>query len=146
MEVGLGPGHIVLDGDPSPLPRKEGTAPRFSTHVYCGQTAGCIKMPLGIMEVGLGTGHIMLDGDPALLQKGAQPPIFGPCLLWLNGWMDQDTTWYGGRPRPRPHCVTWRSSSPKRGTASQFSAYVYCGQTDTHLTTVEHLLYNSEQK
>jgi len=20
--------------------------------------------------------------------KGAQPPIFGPCLLWPNGWMD----------------------------------------------------------
>ena len=30
MHVGLGPGHIVLDGDPAPLP-KRGTAaqPRF---------------------------------------------------------------------------------------------------------------------
>ena len=27
---------------------------------------------------------------------GAQPTIFGPCLLWPNGWMDQDATWYGG--------------------------------------------------
>ena len=27
-------------------------------------------------------------------------PIFGPRLLWLNGCMDQDATWYGGRPRP----------------------------------------------
>jgi len=26
MQVGLGPGHIVLDGDPAPLP-KRGTAP-----------------------------------------------------------------------------------------------------------------------
>ena len=26
MEVGLGPGHIVLDGDPAPLPKK-GTQP-----------------------------------------------------------------------------------------------------------------------
>jgi len=26
MEVGLGPGHIVLDGDPAPLPPK-GTEP-----------------------------------------------------------------------------------------------------------------------
>ena len=25
-EVSLGPGHIVLDGDPAPLPRKGGTA------------------------------------------------------------------------------------------------------------------------
>jgi len=28
MEVGLGQGHIVLDGDPAPLPKK-GTAPNF---------------------------------------------------------------------------------------------------------------------
>jgi len=27
-------------------------------HVYCGQTAECIKMPLG-MEVGLGLGDIV---------------------------------------------------------------------------------------
>jgi len=23
MQVGLGPGHVVLDGDPAPLPKKE---------------------------------------------------------------------------------------------------------------------------
>jgi len=33
--------------------------------------------------------------------------------LWPNGWMDQDTTWYGGRPRPRPHCV--RRGPTERG-------------------------------
>jgi len=51
----------------------------------------------------------VLDGDPA-------PPIFGPWLLWRNGWMDQDTTWYGGvrRGPTDPH---------------QFSAHVRCGQT-----------------
>ena len=27
-QVGLGPGHIVLDGDPAPLPQR-GTAPNF---------------------------------------------------------------------------------------------------------------------
>jgi len=27
MEVGLGPGHIVLDGDPAPLPRKGAESP-----------------------------------------------------------------------------------------------------------------------
>jgi len=26
-------------------------------------------------------------------------------VLCSNGWMDQDATWYGGRPRPRPHCA-----------------------------------------
>jgi len=37
-------------------------------------------MPLDT-EVGLGPGDIVLDGDPAP-PKGAQPPIFGACLLW----------------------------------------------------------------
>jgi len=87
-EVGLGPGDVVLDGHPAP-PRKKGTAPtQFSAHVYCGQTAGWIKMPLGT-EVDLGPGHIVLDGDPAPPHpKGHSPPIFGPYLLWPNGWMD----------------------------------------------------------
>ena len=47
-------------------------------------------MPLGA-DVGLGTGHIVLDGDPAP-PKGAQPPIFSPCLFRPNVWMDQDVT------------------------------------------------------
>jgi len=37
MRVGLGPGHIVLDGDPAPPPSK-GHNPQFSAHVYCDQT------------------------------------------------------------------------------------------------------------
>ena len=56
----------------------------------------------------------MLGGDSAspLPRKGAQqPPLFGPCLLWPNGWMDQDTTCYGGQPRPRDS-VLERTSSP----------------------------------
>jgi len=51
-------------------------------------------------------------------KKGTQPPIFSPCLLWPNCWMDQDATWYGARPRPRRHCVRWGPCSPlTRGTA-----------------------------
>jgi len=65
MEVDLSPGHIVLDGDTAPLP-KGGGAPQFSDHVYCGQTAGCIKMPLG-SQVGLSPGDIVLDRDPVPL-------------------------------------------------------------------------------
>ena len=63
-------------------------------------------MPLDT-EVGLGLGDIVLDEDPAHPQKGAQPPIFGPCLMWPNGWMEQDANWYTGRPRSRPHFFTW---------------------------------------
>jgi len=56
-------------------------------------------MPLG-MEEGLGPGDFVLDGDPAPLpKKGRAPsPIFGPCPLWPNGWMDQDGTWHRGGP------------------------------------------------
>jgi len=69
MKVGLGPGHIVLDGDPAPLPK--GHSPHFSA-MYCGQTAGRINMPLDT-DVGFGPCHIVLDMDPAASQKGAQP-------------------------------------------------------------------------
>ena len=105
-------------------PQKKGAQLRLSqflAHVCCGQTAGWIKMPLG-MEVGFGPGHIMLDGDSHPTPKKGQPPTFCPCLLWPNGWMDQDATWYEGRPRPRPHCVVWGSSFPP----PQFSVHVYC--------------------
>ena len=38
-QVDLGPGHIVLDGDPAPPShRKEHISHLFSAHVYCGQT------------------------------------------------------------------------------------------------------------
>jgi len=69
--VGLGPSHIVLDGEPSPL-QKRGTAPpQFSAHVCSGKTAGWIKMALG-MELGFGS-----DGDPAPPKKGtATAPTF----------------------------------------------------------------------
>ena len=76
-------------------------------------------MPVGT-KVGLGPSHIVLDGDPASpppKKKGQSSPIFGPCLLWPNSWMDQDATWNEGRPRPRPHCVRWGPSSPKRGNS-----------------------------
>ena len=80
MQVGLGPGHTVLDGDPAPLPKKE-TDPQFSAHVCCGQTAGWIKMALG-MEVGLGPVHIVLDGTQLPSPKGAElTPNFWPILI-----------------------------------------------------------------
>jgi len=68
------------------------------------------------------------------------PPLWGPCLLWPNGWMDQDATWYAGRPRPRHiHCVRWGPSWElpryRKGHSSpHFSAHVYCKQTVAHLS------------
>jgi len=79
---------------------------------------GWIKMKLGT-EVGLGPSHTVLGGDPALLSpKGHSPQIFSPYLLWPNGWMDQDAIWYGGRHRPRPHCVRREPSSPPKKRAA----------------------------
>ena len=117
MQLGLGPGCIVLDGDPAPLP-ENGHTPQFSVHVHCGQTAGRIKMPLG-MEVGLGPDDCVRWG-PSSPQRGIAPsPNFRPMSVvdkLLDG-MDQDATWLNGRPRPRPHCVGWGPSCPQRGTA-----------------------------
>jgi len=62
MDVGLGPGDFVLDGDPAPP--KKGHNCQFLAHVYCGQMAGWIKIPLGT-EVGLRPGDTVLDGDPS---------------------------------------------------------------------------------
>jgi len=83
---------IALDGNPAPRLRKKGgrTAPNFSAHVCCGQTAG--------------------------------------------SWMDQDVSWYGGRPRPRRHCVRWGPSSPFFREDPILGAWIYLnnGLTDRH--------------
>jgi len=77
-QVGLGPGHIVLHGDPSPPPK--GHSPQFSGHVSCGQTAGWIKMPVGT-EVDLDPGHIVLDKDSAPPERGTAAPSFRPMCI-----------------------------------------------------------------
>jgi len=69
VQVYVGPGHIVLDGDPAPPPQTGDFRP-----TCCGQMAGWIKIPLG-MEEGLGPGDFVLDGDPApLSQKRRRSP------------------------------------------------------------------------
>jgi len=65
-------------------------------------------------------------------------PLFGPCLLWPNSWMDQDTTWYGGMPRPRRHCVRWGPTSSGREAQqsptfrSTVLARIFAGPHFTH--------------
>jgi len=77
-EVGLGPGHIVLDGTQLPSPKGGHSSPPFSAHAYCGYTAGWIKMPLGT-EVSLGPGDVVLDAPPPTERGTAAPsPLFGP--------------------------------------------------------------------
>jgi len=94
-EVGLVPGHIVLDGYPTPP--KKNTAPlQFPAYVCCGQTAGLIKMPFG-KEIGLGLGHVVLDGDSyfPIRRSAVAPPVLAHvytskirgCALFGTGWV-----------------------------------------------------------
>jgi len=115
VQRGLGPGHIVLDGDPAPPPQR-GTAPHFWPISVAAKWMHGSTCHLVWMELGLDPGDFLLDGDPAATPKrGRSPPIFGPCLLWPNGWMDQDGTWHGGRPQPRRLCVKWYPATPVKG-------------------------------
>jgi len=88
MEVGLGPGHIVLDGTQLRSSEKR-QSPQFLTHFYCGQTAACIKMPLG-MKVGLSPGDFALDEDPVPSLKSGGDPQFsahvycGQTAAWIK--------------------------------------------------------------
>jgi len=120
MRVGFSHGHIVLDGDPAPLP-------------YLLLQNGCIDQDATWQGGRPQPSYIVLDEDPPPLpQNGAEPsPIFNPCLLWPNGWMDQDATWQRDRPQPKRHCVRWGPSSPSPkggGRAPHFSAHICYGQ------------------
>jgi len=124
-QVGLGPGHIVLDGEPAPPSPKRGQSP---TQIF----GPCLLWPNGWMnQDGTWHGdrprsrpHCARWGPSTPPQKGTEPLIFGTCLLWPNDWMDEEATWY----RSRPHCIRRGSSPPReRGTAvSLFSAHVSC--------------------
>jgi len=64
------PRRLCVRWGPSSPPLKRGRSPQFSAHVYCGQTAGCIRIPLGT-EVGLVPDDIVLDGGLQLpLKRG----------------------------------------------------------------------------
>jgi len=85
----------------------------------------------------------------ATVCKTVRPVLSDRCLsclsvcdvgvLWPNGWMHQDKTWHGGRPRPTPHCVTWGPSSPKRGTAPNFRPMSIVAKRSPIWDTTEYL-------
>jgi len=88
------PKGLCVRWGPSPPPSQKGGGARgrsrqFSAHVYCGQTAGWIKMALG-MEVGLGLRNIAFDVDPATPRKGHTHPypiLANVCCGQVAGWM-----------------------------------------------------------
>jgi len=126
MQVGVGPGHIVLDGDPAPPPPKGHSPTQFSAHICCGQIAACIEMPLG-MELGLSPGDFVLDGTPLYPpQKGGGDPLpqfsvhfyCGQTAACIKMPLGMEVGLSPG------DCVRWEPSPPK------FSAHVYYGYCD----------------
>jgi len=65
---------------PSSLPKRGQNPAQFSAHFYCGQTAGCINMPLGL-DVGFIPCDFVLDGAPAPPENTLEPPIFRPTSI-----------------------------------------------------------------
>jgi len=83
---------------PSPLPAR-------GAHVCCGHSRPS-QLLLSSCE-----------NQPACMAVSLSYPVCNVGVLWQNGWVDQDETWHGGRPLPRPHCARWgpSSPSPKKG-------------------------------
>jgi len=112
--------------EPSSPPQRRG-----QSRLYCGQTAGCIKMLLG-MKLGLSPGEFVLDGDPAPYPKrGGDPPNFRPTSIVAKRLHGSRCHLYGGRPRQTRHCVRCAPSYPRNKftpTPTQFLAHAYCGQ------------------
>ena len=72
-----------------PLTTKGAVPHPISAHVYCGQTAVWIKMPLGT-EVGLGLRDIMFDVDPATPKRHTGLPTQFLAHVYcgqMAGWM-----------------------------------------------------------
>ena len=103
MEVGLSPGtlcsmgtqltlpkkgrspqfsaHVYVRKDSAPL-RKKGAEPppQFAAHFYCGQTAGCMKLPLGL-EVGISPGDVRWGPSYPQKKGTPTPPNFWPMSI-----------------------------------------------------------------
>jgi len=127
MTLGLSPGDSVLNGDPASLHTKGvEPPPQFLAYFYCGQTAGCIKMPHGV-EVGPDLPSLPhLAGDSRILDSiSCSPPHRqnlphftnkpvsiqsncknstqnAPKLVFLTSKVDKFSG-EGQSPLPRPH-------------------------------------------
>jgi len=133
MEVGLSPSDFVLDGDPAPLPKRgRSFLPNFRLmfivakrldvcHLVWRYASAYASRPRHTSiprHTFFRLRDIVLDVDPATPDKRHthSHPVFGPYLLWPNGWMDEEAAWYGSRPRLRTHCT--RRGPSERGIAS----------------------------
>ena len=134
IKLVLGPGHFVLDRDPTP-PKGAQPPSQFSAHVYCGRTAGWIKMPFG-REAGLSPGDIVLDGDPAPPppQRGHSPLQFLPMSVVAKR-LDGSRCHLVRRQASAQSTLCSMGTKPPKGAQHPlFSAHVYCGPTVAHLS------------
>jgi len=63
VRVGLGPGHIVLDGDPATRPPKGHSPAIFGPYLL--RPNGCMDQDATWYGARPGPGDFVLDGDPA---------------------------------------------------------------------------------
>ena len=86
---------------------------------------------------------MLSDSYPVCLSVCLSYPVCNVGVLWPNGWMDQDATWYGDRPRPRSHYVIWGPSYPPPKGAQpppNFRPMSFVAKRSPISATAEHLL------
>jgi len=99
MQLGLGPGHIVLDGDPAALPQRA-QPPIFGPYLL--RPNGCMDQD----ATSYGARPLCVRWGPrSPSPKRGQSPThnFWPMFIGPNGWIDQGGTGRGGRRL----CVRW---------------------------------------
>ena len=97
MDAGLSPGDFVLDGASAFPPPPPISGPLFIATKRLGSTwDGGRRHPRRLC--------VRWGASPPPPKGGGSPsPILGPFLLWPNGSMHQDATWYGCRPVSYTH-------------------------------------------
>jgi len=63
--------------------------------------------------------------------------------MWPNGWMDEDATWYGSKPRPMPHCVRRGPSSPQKKHSSPPPLFDRCLLPRSLISVTAELLFTT---
>ena len=129
-EASVGPTrHCVRWGPSSPSP-KGAQPPNFRPMSVVAKRLDGLRCHLvwrqASAQATLCSMRIQLS--PAKGHTHSLHPIFGSCLLWPNGWMYEDDTWYGSiHLGPRHIVLDGIPALRERGTASHFSVHIYCG-------------------
>jgi len=140
MQVGLGPSHIVLDGDPAPPPQKGAEPSNFRKypmwpHGWMDQDetlhAGRPRPWPHCVRWGVGTQL------PSPKGGGGTAPI-GPYLLWPSQWQDGSRCQLAREVglSPSDTVLDRDPALPAKGEQHPprlFSAHVYCGHGRQHL-------------